>query len=240
MQPTGDRPARRRARTILCLAVPLASLLAISAIGSGADAADTRDVIERADWRVETPRAVPDGAFVVADHDRHKYKRKKYKHRKRKKHKHRRVELVHPYPGHLPPLHLAGSRCSSDLIGTLLGAAAGGLVGSQIGDGTGQLAAVGAGVLLGAVLGNNIGAQVGAHDRNCMAHTLAQAPDHQQVVWQNPASGQDYAVTPTRSYDASDGRYCREYTAESIIGAEIQQTYGTACRQPDGAWEIVN
>ena len=225
------------------ISLMMALLAMVAATTRDAGAAQSADSIGGVETGTDATLDSSDGAITVADHDsykRKKYKRKKYKHRKRKKIKHRHVELVDPYPGHLPPLHLADSHCSSDLIGTLLGGAAGGLVGSQIGDGTGQMAAVGAGVFLGAILGNNIGASVDAHDRNCMARTLGQVPDNQQVVWQNPNTGQDYAVTPTRSYDARDGRYCREYTAESIVGGQVQQTYGTACWQPDGSWQIVN
>lgn len=239
MQSSQDRPGRNRLRVGL-ISFPLSVALALAVSAHAAGAAQAPETFDHANQGAEGPRAPSDGWIVIADHDRDSYKRKKYKHRKRKKFKQRPVVLVDPYPGHPPPLHLADSHCSSDLIGTLLGAAAGGLIGSQIGDGTGQMAAVGAGVFLGAILGGNLGAQVDAHDRNCMAHTLTQVPDHQQVVWQNPDSGQDYAVTPTRTFNVRDGRYCREYTAESIIGGQVQQTYGTACRQPDGAWEIVN
>lgn len=32
--------------------------------------------------------------------------------------------------------------------------------------------------------------------------------------------------------------YCREYTKSIRVGGKTVQGYGTACRQPDGAWEI--
>lgn len=35
-----------------------------------------------------------------------------------------------------------------------------------------------------------------------------------------------------------DGRYCREYTRQVNIGGRVQTSYGTACMQPDGQWEI--
>lgn len=35
-----------------------------------------------------------------------------------------------------------------------------------------------------------------------------------------------------------DGRYCREYTAQVKVGNQLQPSYGTACLQPDGAWQI--
>ena len=34
--------------------------------------------------------------------------------------------------------------------------------------------------------------------------------------------------------------HCREYTKNVSINGRLEQAYGTACRQPDGSWEIVN
>ena len=36
----------------------------------------------------------------------------------------------------------------------------------------------------------------------------------------------------------NDGRYCREYTKQVLVGGRMQESYGSACMQPDGAWEI--
>lgn len=38
----------------------------------------------------------------------------------------------------------------------------------------------------------------------------------------------------------TDDRYCREYQAKTLIGNRTQNSYGTACMQPDGSWEIIN
>lgn len=34
--------------------------------------------------------------------------------------------------------------------------------------------------------------------------------------------------------------YCREFTKEVLIGGQMQQSYGTACLQPDGSWQVMN
>lgn len=34
--------------------------------------------------------------------------------------------------------------------------------------------------------------------------------------------------------------YCREYTKTIRVGGQMESGYGTACLQPDGAWEIVS
>jgi hypothetical protein len=35
-----------------------------------------------------------------------------------------------------------------------------------------------------------------------------------------------------------DERYCREYTDNVRVGGHAGSSYGTACQQPDGSWEI--
>jgi surface antigen len=62
------------------------------------------------------------------------------------------------------------------------------------------------------------------------------APVGETIRWEDRnASG---SVTTTREGISSEGRYCREYTQSVNIGGESQQAYGTACRNPDGSWEI--
>ena len=137
------------------------------------------------------------------------------------------------------PLDLGTGRCNRELLGSLLGAAAGGLAGSQIGDGQGQLAAVAGGTLLGFLIGGTIGRNMDEVDQNCVGQVLEHAGDGQQIAWNNPQTGAQYQVVPTRTVQGSDGRYCREYTATSVVSGRNQQTYGRACRQPDGSWQIV-
>ena len=33
---------------------------------------------------------------------------------------------------------------------------------------------------------------------------------------------------------------CREYQTQVVIDGRTQNAYGTACRQPDGNWRVVN
>ena len=65
-----------------------------------------------------------------------------------------------------------------------------------------------------------------------------EAPVGETIRWKDAdASG---SVTMTREGVSSEGRYCREYSQKVYIGGESQQVYGTACRNPDGSWEIIN
>ena len=144
---------------------------------------------------------------------------------------------------------LSLAACASDqgdkqTLGTLLGAGLGGLAGSQIGSGTGQLVAVGAGVLIGGLIGNEVGKSLDKADqvyaeRNAQ-QTLETAPTGTTATWVNPDSGNSGSVTPTATYQSAGGEYCREYQQTVTVGGEQQSAYGTACRQPDGSWKLVN
>ncbi len=137
------------------------------------------------------------------------------------------------------PINLSLGRCSRETVGTLLGAAGGGYLGSRIGKGDGRLAAVGAGVFIGAIIGGSIGRSMDEVDQNCVGNVLEQAPDGETIIWNNP-NNRRYQVTPTRTYQERSGRYCREYTTNAVINGRHQQMYGTACRQPDGSWQLIS
>ena len=146
----------------------------------------------------------------------------------------------------LAALALAG--CSETVgqkqgLGTLLGAVAGGVAGSQVGDGRGRLVATGVGTLLGAMIGSEIGKSLDRADQLAMQHetqnTLETAPAGTTNTWHNPDSGNSGTVTPTDTYQQSDGTYCREFQQTVTVGGETQEAYGTACRQPDGSWQVI-
>ena len=127
-------------------------------------------------------------------------------------------------------------------VGALGGAALGGLLGSQIGSGSGKLVATGAGVFLGALLGSSIGKSLDDVDRlkAQQAYSQAQAaPVGETIAWNNPNSGNSGTVTPVRDGTSSTGAYCREFQQTITVGGQTENAYGTACRQPDGSWKIV-
>jgi surface antigen len=126
-------------------------------------------------------------------------------------------------------------------IGGLGGAAAGGLLAAALG---GNGAGIAAGTILGGLIGGAIGDRFDAADRAKASVAASQAlesvPTGQSVAWRNPDSGNNGVVTPMRTYQTSTGQYCREYTQTITVGGEKHQSYGTACRQPDGNWKIVS
>jgi surface antigen len=126
-------------------------------------------------------------------------------------------------------------------VGAATGAAAGGLVGAAAG---GEAEGIIAGVLLGGLLGGAIGNALDNADRQYAAqnaqHSLEYSRTDTTSEWQNPDSGHSGSMTPTRTYQTASGSYCREFTQTIVVGRRTEQGYGTACRQPDGSWQIVN
>lgn len=82
------------------------------------------------------------------------------------------------------------------------------------------------------------GMAVEGTDRDCVLGALEVLPDQRQIAWTGEA-GELFRVTPERSYQAS-GLLCRDYSAQIQVGGRNQQTFGTACRQPDGQWAILD
>lgn len=126
-------------------------------------------------------------------------------------------------------------------IGAAGGAAAGGLIGAAA---SGSPVAIASGVILGGLAGGAVGNILDQRDRQLATqaahHALETAPSGTAVPWANPDNGHSGAVTPVRTYQAADGRYCREYQQTVTVGGQAQQSYGIACRQPDGSWRVAN
>jgi len=122
--------------------------------------------------------------------------------------------------------------------GAVAGAVVGGVVGSTIGGGAGRTVAIVAGTIAGAMIGGHIGRQMDEADRIKAAQALESAPTGQPSTWRNPDNGNQYTMTPTRTYEASSGP-CREYTIDAKVDGKPDKVQGTACRQPDGSWKTV-
>ncbi|MEQ8394394.1 glycine zipper 2TM domain-containing protein [Thalassobaculum sp.] len=137
------------------------------------------------------------------------------------------------------PIDVSGGFCNRELLGQVLGGAAGAAIGSQFGAGTGRLLAVAGGTLAGFFVGGEIGGSLDRADQLCADQALEYAPNGRAVEWRNPDSNVAYHMVPTETFQAGN-RYCRTYTTTAIIGGRPQEAYGTACRQPDGSWEVVN
>lgn len=87
-------------------------------------------------------------------------------------------------------------------------------------------------------------AQLAPMEQQAMSDTFQYAlennPTNQAADWVNPDADHAGAVVPVRTFSDAQGRPCREFITTISIGGEQQQGYGTACRQPDGTWQIVS
>lgn len=131
----------------------------------------------------------------------------------------------------------------SATMGQVLGGVGGAFLGSQFGEGSGKIVASVAGAMLGAWAGSKIVQGMTAQDRGyyeSASTRAATAPVGQQITWYNPASGNQGTITPTRAGTTSDGAACREYQQTVTIGGKTEKAYGTACKQADGSWKIMN
>lgn len=61
-------------------------------------------------------------------------------------------------------------------------------------------------------------------------------PAYAQPVYQAPVQ----AVPTSDVYRANSGQYCREYQSTVRIAGHYENSYGTACQEPDGSWHVVN
>lgn len=129
-------------------------------------------------------------------------------------------------------------------LGGLIGGVAGGILGSQIGGGDGRIVTGVAGALIGAWAGTKVAESLTQQDVAYVEETtievIEETPVGETIEWYNPESGNQGSVTTTREGETANGNYCREYQQTVTIGGNTEQAYGTACRQPDGAWEIIS
>ncbi len=129
-------------------------------------------------------------------------------------------------------------------IGGVLGAAGGGLLGAQFGGGTGQLALTALGAVGGFILGSSVGRSLDDVDRlkhqRAVGNALETLPSGSSTTWRNPDSGNSGSVVPNLTYQRTDGAYCRKFTQTISVSGQTERSYGTACRQPNGSWRIMN
>ena len=129
-------------------------------------------------------------------------------------------------------------------IGTVAGALGGGFLGSNVGKGKGKTVGTIAGTLLGGYLGNQIGSTLDRADMSYYDRTSQSALETTATGttsrWINPDSGNSGAVTPTRTFQTNSGQFCREFSQSIVVAGQKEEAFGTACRQADGSWKIVN
>ncbi len=158
------------------------------------------------------------------------------------------------------------SQAENELLGGLLGGAAGAGVGAAFGGGKG--AAIGG--ILGLGIGALGANQLSKQKQQQPTYVAPPPPAYQQGYAPPPPAYQQGYATPPPAYQqgyvppppptayqqsgqggvapqpapvaqsAFDTSYCREYTTTTVIDGIEQKSHGTACRQADGTWRIVN
>ncbi len=136
------------------------------------------------------------------------------------------------------------SGCATKMeTGTALGALTGGALAYGLGQDSSkkELWTV-LGIGLGAMIGQSIGQQLDERDQYLMAQTfeftMEKAPTNHRSQLENPDTGHGGTVTPTNTFQTTEGTPCREFTTTVSIGGHTEEAYGTACRQADGSWKI--
>ncbi len=137
-----------------------------------------------------------------------------------------------------------GGGLSKSDVGTGLGAVGGAVAGAQFGKGNGRIVTGALGALLGAGIGHSIGSSLDRADMQYYQNTSQKAFESNQagqpLPWNNPQSGNSGVIIPAAPYKNSEGTYCREFQNKITVGGKTESGYGTACRQPDGSWQIVS
>jgi surface antigen len=128
---------------------------------------------------------------------------------------------------------LVTSACATKReTGAVGGAVGGAAVGGIIGGSEGALI----GAALGGLLGYGAGLAMEEEDRRRVAYALEA---NQPMRWENPETGYEYEVIPERTV-VERGRECRQFRMLADIDGQPESVYGTACRQPDGSWEVLS
>lgn len=133
-----------------------------------------------------------------------------------------------------------GGTLSKADVGLLVGAVGGGFIGSAIGRGAGEAIAIVGGAVIGGGIGYGAGKYLDESDRNSyrIAQQAAFENGHREA-WSNSQNGHYGHIVPHKGYTNNEGQYCRKYTETVYVGAEKHKAYGTACKQQDGTWKIM-
>ena len=132
-----------------------------------------------------------------------------------------------------------------EAVGTLVGAAGGGVIGAHLGHGqTAQWTTGTIGVIGGAGIGNAIGRKLDQLDEEqarIAFRRATQVPVGEVVYWNNTRTGNWGSYKPLREgHSRIYGNYCREFVTQGMVDGRPERLYGTACRAPNGTWELIN
>jgi surface antigen len=134
-----------------------------------------------------------------------------------------------------------GGGITKEQGGTALGALGGAAIGAAASDGNWW--AIGAGALVGGLVGNRVGNYLDERDQqqaySTANYALNNNADGQMASWSNPQNNTSGYTTPTNTVETATGT-CRSYQTGVSANGQTQSGTGTACRQADGTWKLMN
>ncbi|CAK0777127.1 17 kDa surface antigen [Azospirillaceae bacterium] len=105
------------------------------------------------------------------------------------------------------------------------------------------------GRVVAARLGSLVGAYIGAPatlidsaDQSAFQQAALRAyatPINENITWSNPQTGNHGSVVSIREGWSQSGMWCREFQHTVSSGERKNSGFGTACRQRDGSWQIM-
>lgn len=132
---------------------------------------------------------------------------------------------------------------SSSTTPVLVGTSSGNVVDAQYYPATNQPRGVGAQITFSDnTYGNALGRQPYPEDIRSVNHGFTKAtrvPVGETVYWHSKRTGHWGTFCPIRDGHALCGDYCREFVTTTVIDGHTERTYGTACRKPNGTWELM-
>ncbi len=132
----------------------------------------------------------------------------------------------------------------TDPAGVVIGAVLGGLLGNAAGGRNNSGAATFAGVIAGGAVGASLSTKLDCQDRAYAYRTYSDGfnagRNNASYQWTNPADDTRGELHVDNYYDDPDGFRCATYSQTIYVGGRPQQANGRACRQPDGAWALLD
>jgi surface antigen len=126
------------------------------------------------------------------------------------------------------------------------GVLAGGIIGGLLGNAASHGSAGGtfAGVIFGGALGASLTSNMDCEDRSYAYRSYYDGFNSgrygHRYEWRNPRNDHRGEFRIRSYYDDPYGFRCANFTQVTYIGGRSYRATGRACRQPDGAWAVVN
>ena len=132
----------------------------------------------------------------------------------------------------------------TDPAGVVIGAVLGGLLGNAAGGRNNNGAATFAGVIAGGAIGASLSTKLDCEDRSYAYRTYSDGFNagrtNATYQWNNPQNNRRGELHVNNYYDDPDGFRCATYSQTIYIDGRPQEASGRACRQPDGAWAMLD